>query len=452
MHVILRKSVIQKSILCCGLAISVLAPFAGACAKSGDTVLYDFKDKSDGGNPSGILFMDGAGNLYGTAIQGGTRSCSANISGAKGCGVIFKLAPNGTESVLHSFTSGADGAAPTGGLITDKTGNFYGTTIGGGSSETHCKDGCGTVFELTSGGTKTVLHAFTSGSDGQAPASGVILDSSGNVYGTTEQGGSSANCGSDAFGCGTAFKITLGGTETVLHAFTGGSDGAYSAGGLIIDGSGNLYGTTGAGGSSSSCGTAWDGCGTVYKITSGGTESILHAFTGGSDGAYPAGALVEDGSGNLYGTTAAGGSAQDCGLGKYGCGTVFKIAANGTESILHAFTGGSDGAYPLAALYEDSSGNLYGATGVGGSKATCGKFALLPKGSGCGIVFKIAASGTESVLHVFEDKKGDGGYSVTGLIADSSGNLYGTTFGGGVKTCSFAKGKIGCGIVFKIKE
>ena len=336
----------------------------------------------------------------------------------------------------------------------NSAGNFYGTTGTGGVIEDHCKNGCGTVFKLTPGGTETVLYAFKSGSDGASPAFGVIADTAGNLYGTTLNGGDNENCARDAVGCGIVFQVTSGGAESVLHAFAGGSsDGAYPAGGLTRDSSGNLYGTTAAGGSSNSCGTAWDGCGTVYKIASGGTESVLHAFAGGvSDGAYPAGALIEDSGGNLYGTTGAGGSANDCGRGKYGCGTVFKIAASGTESMLHAFTGGSDGAYPVAALYEDSAGNLYGATGAGGSKATCGKFSSLPKGSGCGIVFEIAANGTETVLHVFEGKKDDGAYPLAGLIADSAGNLYGTTWGGGVKTCNGPVGKVGCGIVFKIKK
>jgi len=452
MNMIGRNFSAGKSISICGLALCVSVPFADASAKGRETVLYDFQGTTDGANPSGVLITDSGGNLYGTAAEGGVTSCSTHMKGGNGCGVVFKLAPNGTESALYAFTGGSDGATPAGGLIVDSSGNFYGTTIQGGARESHCKDGCGTVFKLTSGGTKTVLYAFTSGNDGQAPASGVIADSAGNLYGTTEQGGSSENCGSDAVGCGTVFEVASGGNESVLHAFAGSSDGAYPAGGLLRDGSGNLYGTTGAGGSTDSCGTAWDGCGTVFKIASNGTESILHAFTGSKDGAYPAGALIEDSGGNMYGTTAAGGSANDCGLGKHGCGTVFKIATGGTVTILHAFAGGSDGAYPLAVLSMDSKGNLYGATGAGGSTSTCGKFKFLPKASGCGTVFEIASNGTETVLHVFKGKNGDGAYSVAGFIADGSGSLYGSTFGGGVKTCAFGGGKTGCGAVFKIKK
>jgi len=441
----------RKCILGCGLVLSALIPLSDAGAKSSENILYDFTGKSDGAYPSGALIADGSGNFYGTATFGGADSCTTGLNG-KGCGVIFKLTSTGTESALYAFTGGANGADPVGGLVVDSAGNFYGTTVAGGASETHCKSGCGTVFKLAPAGTQTVVYAFAGGTDGQGPTSGVIADSAGNLYGTTLQGGSSDNCGSDAIGCGAVFKIASGGKEKVLHAFSGGSDGAYPAGRLFEDSSGNLYGTTGAGGSSNSCGTKWEGCGTVFKIASNGKESVLHVFTGGSDGAYPAGALIADSGGNLYGTTAAGGSTNDCGEGPYGCGTVFKLAPNGTETILRAFTGGSDGAYPIAALYADSSGNLYGATGAGGSNSTCGKFGLLPKASGCGIVFEIASNGTETVLHVFDGKKNDGAYSVAGLTADSAGNLYGTTIGGGAKGCKSGVGKFGCGAVFEIKK
>ncbi|HEY5047971.1 MAG TPA: choice-of-anchor tandem repeat GloVer-containing protein [Rhizomicrobium sp.] len=437
------------------LMLATFLPLAGAQAASSEKVLYEFKGQSDGDFPSGVLIADGAGNFYGTAGYGGDLSCKNNNRNGSGCGVIFKLTPTGTESVLHAFTGLPDGSGPAGGLIADSAGNFYGTTANGGiGEESFCKTGCGTVFRLTPGGKEKVLYAFTAGTDGYGPVGGVIVDSAGNLYGTTIDGGSNEHCGSDSFGCGTVFKLTAGGTESLLHVFMGGSqsDGAFPAGRLISDSSGNLYGTTGAGGSTDSCGTAWEGCGTVFKLTPDGTETLLHAFAGGSDGAYPAGALIEDGSGNLYGTTVAGGSSDNCGEGAHGCGTVFKISSNGTETILHAFAGGSDGAYPLGALFTDSAGNLYGETGAGGSTKTC-KLGLLPKASGCGTVFEISSTGTETVLHVFKGSKAsDGAYPGAGLIADSAGNLYGSTAGGGVAGCAGGIGTVGCGIVFKLKE
>jgi uncharacterized repeat protein (TIGR03803 family) len=434
------------------LALTALMPLDTALAKSAETVLYDFTGKSGGSNPNGALVMDGSGNLYGTASTGANKGCSNSKHGKNSCGTIFKLTSKGKESALYAFKGGKDGGDPVGGLVADSSGNFYGVTGFGGGSQKDCNKGCGTVFKVTPGGTETTLHAFTSGSDGNGPVAGVIVDGSGNLFGTTLQGGSNDRCGgTDAHGCGIVFKLASGGAESVLHVFTGASDGAFPAASLLEDGVGNLYGTTGAGGSTNTCGTAWQGCGTVFEIAANGTESVLHAFTG-SDGAYPAGSLIADGSGNLYGVTTAGGSSDDCGEGPYGCGTLFKLAANGTETILHVFAGGSDGAYPLPGLYADGAGDLFGTTGAGGSTDTCGKLGLLPNASGCGVVFEFAANGTESVLHVFTGKKNDGAYPAGILTADGAGNLYGTTFGGGTKGCSGPVGSAGCGTVFKIKK
>jgi uncharacterized repeat protein (TIGR03803 family) len=188
-----------------------------------------------------------------------------------------------TETVLHSF-SGNDGAQPIAGLIADGNGNLYGTTAKGGAS------GNGVVFKLAPGGTYTVLYSFTGGSDGRFPQAGLIADSSGNLYGTTQFGGATGN--------GVVFKLTPGGTETVLYSFChlpGCTDGAYPQAGLIADSSGNLYGTTPYGGASND--------GVVFKLASGGTETVLYSFLGGGDGAFPGAALIADGSGNLYGTT-----------------------------------------------------------------------------------------------------------------------------------------------------
>ncbi len=276
------------------LAGSMFALFAlsgGALAKGGATILYDFTGMNDGALPIGTLVIDTAGNLYGAAGSGGKKGCAQKHTDS--CGAIFMLAPDGSETSLYTFSGGNDGAAPNGSLVRDSSGNLFGATgQGGGSGNCGTDYGCGTVFELTPAGKETVLYGFTSGGDGQGPIGGVVADAAGNLYGATSSGGGGARCGDrGATGCGIVFKITPKGKETILHAFAGGSDGAYPAGSLIMDGSENLYGTTSSGGSEDMCGTLWDGCGTVFKIAANGTESVLHVFAGGSDGAYPASAL-----------------------------------------------------------------------------------------------------------------------------------------------------------------
>jgi uncharacterized repeat protein (TIGR03803 family) len=428
------------------LGLLMATALQSAAAHASDTILYAFKGKGDGATPDGNLVRDSSGNLYGTTAIGGKSGCHF-ISTT--CGVVFKLTSAGTESVLYKFK----GSSPVGGLVSDNSGNFYGVTVEGGLSESGCGNGCGTVFELAPSGKETQLYAFTGQKDGVGPAGGVLLDSSGNLYGTTLDGGGTSRCGGESAGCGILFSLAAKGSETILHTFAGGADGAHPTGRLLMDSSNNLYGLTGTGGSSDTCGTSWNGCGAVFKLTSSGTESILHAFAGGSDGAYPVAGLSEDSSGNLYGTTVAGGSyPDDCGVGiDEGCGTVYRLAPNGTEAILHVFAGGSDGAYPFAGLIMDSSGNIFGETMAGGSKTSCGT-TRLKRGSGCGVVFEITSAGKESILYAFKGSaKNDGAYPFAGLILDSSGNLYGVTFGGGTKGCdSHTFGKTGCGTVFKL--
>jgi uncharacterized repeat protein (TIGR03803 family) len=229
---------------------------------------------------------------------------------------------------------------------------------------------CGTVFKVTPEGKETVLYAFLSPSDGMWPDAGVIEDESGNLYGTTEfgGGGGGTNCYSD--GCGVVFKLAPDGTETVLHAFTDGNDGAEPIASLIEDNAGNLFGTTAYGGGTGCNGT---GCGTIFEVAPDGTETILYAFAGGSDGAGPYAGLIEDGAGNLIGTTFGG--------GRTGWGTVFELAPDGTETILHTFTGGKDGGHPGSALIADPNGNLYGTAEQGGRGCK--------RSDGCGTIFEI---------------------------------------------------------------
>jgi uncharacterized repeat protein (TIGR03803 family) len=324
----------------------------GATGK--ETVLHSFSGGKDGADPEAGLVRDVAGNLYGTTRTGGVYAY----------GVVFKLDTTGKEIVLHSFTGGADGANPNfgdPGLLRDVVGNLYGTTGAGG--DLACRfvpaarfPGCGVVFKLDTTGKETVLHRFTGGGDGADPATGLARDAAGNLYGNTFGGGDLA-CGGGS-GCGVVFKLDTTGKETELHRFTGGADGAApsTAAGLVRDTAGNLYGTTFTGGQ----GTCPGGCGVVFKLDTTGKETELHSFTGGADGAGPEAGLVRDNAGNLYGTADSGGDLA-CGGGS-GCGVVFKLDTTGKETVLHSFTGGKDGAFPAGRLVRDSAGNLYGTT------------------------------------------------------------------------------------------
>jgi uncharacterized repeat protein (TIGR03803 family) len=311
------------------------------------------------------------------------------------------------DKILYSFcpTSGCpDGSTPYGTLVLDSKGNLYGTTQGGGSA-----DG-GTVFKVTPAGVETVLYSFcqqTSCTDGNQPQAGVILDSSGNLYGTTRDGGSQNE--------GIVFKLDPLGVLTVLYNFCSVSsckDGVGPLSSLIRDSAGNLYGTTPTGG-------AYDG-GTVFQVTSTGSETVLYSFcllSGCPDGQSPSGPLVSDSSGNLYGTTEYGGN-------KYG--TVFKLDAAELETVLYAFcpvAGCTDGAQPVGGLTFDASGNLYGTTYDGG--ATCHY----------GVLFEIDTADVEHVLHNFCATSTflDGALPESTPIFDSAGNIFVTTFEGGSK-------------------
>jgi uncharacterized repeat protein (TIGR03803 family) len=316
------------------------------------SIVYSFAGGTDGGYPFfGVLILDSAGNLYGTTTAGGDLDCNFPYGG---CGVVFELTPSSggkwIETVLHSFSSGADGAIPYGGLIFDTSGNLYGTTIGGGGS-TNCGGGCGTVFRLTPNTNRTwtesVLHSFTGGTDGYGPYAGLIVDSTGNLYGTTPAGG---------VGSGTVFTLppNSGGSwrKSVLYNFSGFADGAVPYGGLVFDKAGNIYGTTAYGGRNQS--------GVVFELTpnSQGTwiESVLHTFTN-NPGANPLAGLVFDAMGNLYGTAYQGGPANG--------GLAFKLTPNSNGnwkySVQHAFLG-NPALHPYDSLVLDNVGNIYGTT------------------------------------------------------------------------------------------
>lgn len=360
-------------------AVAALAPSTEAQTYN---VLHNFSAGTDGLYPFGTLRRDRAGHFYGTTYQGG----------AYGAGTVYKVAPDGTLTTLYSF-SGTDGSAPESRVEIDfGTGDLYGTTTGGGAN------GNGTVWRLAPDGTETVLHSFVSATDGNVPVSGLTRDPQGNSYGVAAFGG--------AHNDGTLFKMGADGSFTVLHAFAGGTDESDPFGRPIRDRAGDLYGTTRYGGAHNQ--------GTIYKIAPDGTESVLYSFSGANDGRDPLGALDRDKAGNLYGAASLGGVSNN--------GTVFRLAPDGTFTVLHAFTGGNDGYHPQADVVLDSKGNLYSTTFYGGGACNCGT------------VFKLAPDGTETILHSFTGPPGDGENPNEGLAKGPYHTLYGTTAYGGAYT------------------
>jgi len=411
------------------LVLGFAAMSAPLFAASKENVLYSFCSLNycvDGEQPDASLIFDPAGNLYGTAYAGGTWDD----------GVVFQLAPNHggwTEKVLYIF-NGNNGAGPSADLVLDAAGNLYGAASEGGSDENG-----GSVFELMPNHGKwtgKVLHLFhPKEEDGASPQAGLIWDASGNLYGTTQFGGAhSSGCTPTGYGCGTVFELILSHgkwTEKVLYSFNG-VDGANPQAGLALDASGNLYGTTHEGGAF--------GYGTVFELQHKNgrwTEKVLHSFNL-RDGAGPAASVIQDRSGNLYGTTWYGGASGSACFGN-GCGTVFELTPNRghwTHKVLHNFYPDTNGYSLPASLTFDKAGNLYSVTNYGGSDHLgCGGF-------GCGTVFELSpihGKWTLKVVHSFSGA--DGGRPWGGLIFDKGGNLYGTTVLGGA---------IDAGTVFEI--
>jgi uncharacterized repeat protein (TIGR03803 family) len=441
-------------IIVIGLTVAVLSTSLAA-AQTGTATLQRLLTftGSNGGQPVAAPIVDQAGNLYGTTSEGGVGKCSVG-KWTLGCGTVYKLSPpsNGStqwnETLLYQFRDVADGEYPVGGVVFDKTGNLYGTTLYGGGSAS----ACGTVFELTppaSGSgpwTKMILYKFTCGADGGYPESGQTFDKAGNLYGTASWGGVCNN----SYGCGgVVYELsppTVAGdpwTETVLYTFLMSADGARPQSTPLFDASGKLYGTTILGGSAADCGLT-GGCGTIFQLTpstSGGswTEKVLYTF--GSqpyDGLEPRSGLVFAKPGIFYGVTELGGTSSR--------GTVYQLTApassggSWSESILYSF-GGSDGSGPFGAPALGTDGSIYGLTMFGGNDQ--------------GNVFQLAppaVSGdpwTETSLYSFNSQE----YPVAGLTLGKGGWLYGTTTGG-VEQVACATSKtgqnIGCGEVFRI--
>jgi uncharacterized repeat protein (TIGR03803 family) len=399
----MRREILSSELISVATVVVVLVLAASAFAARDERTLYSFSGGNDGSGPQGTLVADTAGNLYGTTYYGG----GSNQCGG-GCGTVFELTPQSdghwTESVLYQFSNGATGAFPNGGLVFDSSGNLYGSTQTGGIDY-----GGGVVFELSpssDGWSATTLYAFTGGSDGGQPYIPPIIDANGTLYGTTRYGGGS--------GDGVVFELKKSNdswTESVLYSFTGGRDGSFPEG-LAMDPSGNLYGAALGGG------TANRGVLFELKFLNGNWKELtLHSFSGGYNGGGPSGNPVFD-KGELFGSTSYGGG----GGCNQGCGIVFKLALNSrgkwTETVLHLFKdNGHDGTLPL--LWFNHGPNLYGITNGGGSFAVGTIFELLPAFDG---------SWVEKVLYDFTGGS-DGGVP-SGLMLNS-GKLFGTAQEGG---------------------
>jgi uncharacterized repeat protein (TIGR03803 family) len=384
---------IQRIALNCCFAAAMALALAAQPQAAQARVLYSFSG-SDGAWPSGNIIRDANGNFYGTTVTGG----------ATGYGVVFKLAPDGTETVLHSFNGGA-GASPTGLRQDRTTGDLYGVKGG------NCN--CNVIYKLTLDGTETVLHNFAE--DSFYFPVGLRRDSAGNLFGVAKFGG-----------CGAVYELAADGTFSILHEFDR-AHGCYPNSRLITDKQHNLYGTAARGGSHCS---AQHGCGVVFKLTQDGTYSVLHDFRG-RDGNVPLG-LVRDDEGNIYGTTAHGGD----GGGKFSHGLVFKLAPNGKFSVMHIFTGygTADGGGPGGDLVSTGTGMIYGTTEYGGGSGCVH--------NGCGTIFSVAPDGTFTTIYWFS-RRSVGACPSALLTEEGDHNIYGTTAGGGANDV---------GTVFKVRQ
>jgi uncharacterized repeat protein (TIGR03803 family) len=344
------------------------------------TVLHKFTNGADGAFPYATLVISG-NTLYGGASQAGNLHCYYDY----GCGVLFAInIQTHALKVLHTFNR-IDGLSPSGGLII-RSGVLYGTTAGGGTSQNCGYGGCGVVYKFVlKTGAYTVLHNFDS-LEGASPDSSLTLDKTGKfLYGATAVGGLSGQGYRCLSGCGVAFRLTLKtSTYKVVYEFAGyPDDAAYPFGPLALDSSGALYGDSQTGGSYP-C-PSGSGCGTVFVVDpKTGSDAVLYNFALNADGGYPLAGTIRNDTGTLYGTTAWGGDLK-CPPSD-GCGVVFKMDTAGTETVLHTFHG-LDGSHPSAVVIMDSKGDLFGTTAAGGSlRSRCGGY---PDGDGCGVVWEI---------------------------------------------------------------
>jgi uncharacterized repeat protein (TIGR03803 family) len=369
-------------------------------------------DVADGALPFAGL-ANVSGTLYGTTRLGGTSGCFGGY-GTLGCGTVFKVTPSGEGSAIYSFKGPPDGEisfAP----LTNVKGILYGTTLKGGNSSCGSStSGCGTVFKITPSGTETVLHSFAGGNDGETPAWTPLILVNGSLYGVTGLGGKN--------GGGTLFKVTTSGKESIVYRFKANAPESNPEG--LIYSRGAFYGPSVGGG-----GVYGNDYGSIFKVTMSGKKSTVYIFKGFPDGALPEGQLALL-RGTLYGTTFGGGINQ---CGTWGCGTVFEITAAGKEKVLHSFDyKKKDGVEPYSGLIA-AQGTLYGTACCGG-----------PYGGG--VVFKVTTSGQETILHAFRSYDRNGTFPYAGLIS-VNGMLYGTTGFGGQRTGHY---KFGHGTVYEV--
>ncbi len=415
------------------LLVALIGCSALPCPAQTFSVIHSFTGH-DGANPIVGLTLDAAGNLYGTTEFGGGHGC--NIGD---CGAVFKLTHRGSGwvlSLLYAFTGGQDGRFPSARVTFGPDGTLYGTASTGTSNDYY-----GTVYNLRPPAsvcksvscpwTETTIFPFNFAT-GYYPSGDLIFDAYGHMYGTTSSGGEFQNCGGG--GCGVVYRLTLSGgvwTEDILYNFTDGVDGGHPSSGVLFDHAGNLYGTASIDNFQGSSG------GAVFELTpsgSGWTQTALYHFHDASAGSGPYGGLIFDASGNLYGTTAYGGSGDG--------GTVFELSPSGGTwnfNLLSSLTG-LPGGYlgPYGKLVQDNAGNLYGSSVSGGTYNYGYVFKLTPSNGGW----------TLTDLHDFTNGS-DGAWPYDGLVIDASGNLYGTTFVGGSpgEGCYYG---FNCGVVFEI--
>jgi uncharacterized repeat protein (TIGR03803 family) len=398
------------SVLAAAVTIGGLALGAAPAPLTTFAVVYNFAGGADGGSPSDSgLTLTSTGSFYGTTYYGG----------ANGYGTVYEMNTSGAIHVIHSFDE-TDGENPNAGVVLNSQGSLFGTTSYGG------KYGYGVVFkvEAVSGFPFRVLHNFTGGSDGGVPTGGVAIDASGNIYGTAMMYGDGGAC--QGLGCGVLWEFSSAGTFSVLHTFLGAADGGEPYSGPTLSSTGILWGTTLVGGDTTAC---TNGCGIVYGYSIALQElDIVHEFQD-YDGAYPYAGITEDSSGNFWGTT-YGGGVGNC---TDACGEIFKIASDGSFSVVYSFTGGTDGGAPISNVVLDTSGNIYGTTLEGGGTG-CG-------GQGCGVVYGASIAAPIHVLHAFTGGA-DGGQPLAGLAVRGS-LLYGTTSIGGSG---------GAGVAFRVAE
>jgi uncharacterized repeat protein (TIGR03803 family) len=406
------------------------------------TVLHAFGGGTDGADPNPII-GDAQGNLYGATKFGGIPTCAEDT-----CGTVFKVDSAGNETILYSFEGGNNGYGPFAGLARDAKGNLYGTTQGNGFA-----GGASVVFKVTPQGQETVLFVAGLDKDGCCLDSPVAVDAQGNVYGMSPFGGE-PNCGLGVSGegCGTLFKITPAGKFKVIHVFKG-KDGIQPEGGLVLDAQGNIYGTAAYGGNLKCNYPGWgmptgEGCGTIYKLEPSGKFTVLHSFTGPHDGSDPLGLIIDE-AGNLYGIAESGGDIVKRTDWEYGLGTVFKMDTSGKFNVLYTFIpctqppcteGQVRNSVYAGHLTRDSKGNLYGIEEVNDCALA----------GGC--IFRIDTKGKITDLYDFtQAESGSPFYSQMGLVLGSDGDFYGSTpIGGSEQPECDDNGFQGCGSVFHL--